>query len=70
MAAVTMVKMMVMTTTTMTTTMMEMMMKKKMGNHVVGKWLKSLWQMGVLASLNVPYLFCQQCSIWCQNGCN
>ena len=43
-----MVKMMVMTTT-----MMEMMMKKKMGNHVVGKWLKSLWQMGVLASLNV-----------------
>ena len=53
MAAVTMVKMMVMTT--MTTTTMNM---KKMGNQVVGKWVQSSWQMGVLASLNVPPCCC------------
>ena len=60
MAAVTMVKMMVMTTTTtMTMEMTTMTMNmKKMGNQVVGKWVQSSWQMGVLASLNVPPCCC------------
>ena len=53
MAAVTMVKMMVnMEMATMTMNM------KKMGNQVVGKWVQSSWQMGVLASLNVPPCCC------------
>ena len=29
---------------------------KKMGNQVVGKWVQSSWQMGLLASLNVRLL--------------
>ena len=38
--------------------MMMMMMAMAMGNQVVGKWVQSSWQMGVLASLNVQKQMC------------
>ena len=69
MAAVTMVKMMVnMEMATMTMNM------KKMGNQVVGKWVQSSWQMGVLASLNVPPCCCcwtvlQKCTVHNVQNC-
>ena len=70
MAAVTMA-----TTTTMTMEMTTMTMNmKKMGNQVVGKWVQSSWQMGVLASLNVPPCCCcwtvlQNCTVHNVQNC-
>ena len=55
--------MMMMMTTAMGMMTMTLMMKK-MGNQVVGKWVQSSWQMGVLASLNVRLLLLD-CSAQC-----